>query len=122
MLMHNFSLRDEVLPCIFVRVGDIKIQIILKFLKRFEKGEFLIFLSLSGQILSCPTIFLFFLSFLPVEPTPPQPSPPHSRAQPRSGLSQIVTFPASNNELEQGIFFPNPKIPTKSNPSQIRGA
>jgi hypothetical protein len=47
--MHNFSLCDKVLPCIVVRVGVIEIQISLKYIKRWE---FLIFLSLSSQILS----------------------------------------------------------------------
>jgi hypothetical protein len=41
MSMHNFSLCDEVLPCIIGRVGVIEIQISFKLIKRFETGNFL---------------------------------------------------------------------------------
>jgi hypothetical protein len=91
MLIHNFSLHDEVLPCIVVRVGVIKIQISLNFIKRFEKREFLIFLSLSGQILSWPTIFLFFFSFLlgTARPSPPPPRVAQEQPEPSRHLPYV---------------------------------
>jgi hypothetical protein len=74
MSMHKFSLHDEVFQCIVVRVGVIEIQIILKFIKTFEKGEFLIFLCLPGQILNWPTFFYFL--FFSLGQSPPRPGPP----------------------------------------------